>query len=54
MSTGDPVFQRRLRSTREAAAYWMPAFGGMTTVDGHKCPAYSAFSSSSRGIEMTL
>jgi hypothetical protein len=32
----------------------MPAFAGMTTVDGHESLAYSAFSSSGRGIEMTL
>jgi hypothetical protein len=28
---GDPVFQRRPCLSREAAAYWMPAFAGMTT-----------------------
>jgi hypothetical protein len=31
-STGDPVFQRRLCLDREAAAYWMPACAGMTSV----------------------
>ena len=29
---GDPVFQRRRLSRREAAAYWIPAFAGMTIV----------------------
>src|SRR3954454_20716899 len=28
---GDPVFQRRQLLNREAAAYWIPAFAGMTT-----------------------
>src|SRR5450756_1579438 len=27
---GDPVFQRRQQWNREAAAYWIPAFAGMT------------------------
>jgi hypothetical protein len=26
----DPVFQRRQQFSGEAAAYWMPAFAGMT------------------------
>jgi hypothetical protein len=29
---GDPVFQRHQRSSREAAAYWIPACAGMTAV----------------------
>jgi hypothetical protein len=29
---GDPIFQRRQSSNPEAAAYWTPAFAGMTTV----------------------
>src|ERR1700694_4005697 len=33
----DPVFQRGVRQNREAAAYWIPAFAGMTT-----CVAESA------------
>ncbi len=43
---------------REGAAYWIPAFAGMTlclvaaTADYKK--SYSAFSASGRGIEMTL
>jgi hypothetical protein len=31
---GDPVFQRRQRWNRKAAAYWIPAFAGMTSCGG--------------------
>src|SRR3954471_20090221 len=40
---GDPVFQRRRRSNREGAAYWMaPASRGMTAENAAPLPEPSA------------
>src|SRR3954464_13037881 len=42
-SPGDPVFQRRRRSNREGAAYWMPRSSrGMTAENAAPLPEPSA------------
>ena len=46
--SGDPVFQSVRVSTADAAAYWMPAFAGMTAVENnYAIPAASFLNRSS-------